>query len=248
MRLVRKQFLLLILSLLLNGCSSTGFQAGDSFKDKDWNTRFSSNCPLPRYDSIRWMSENNRRYVRFTLSDKDKGGCSTDKIARHNAPYWERAELKQAGSLGNNKLYAIDVTLRFVEGFSSDRETFFQIHAYNKNCKQAYPPIMLKFDNKHTDTAVLTLLALQNSKRHISYRSDLQIDDALGNWIDLKLILDTSRDRKITVSIDGETLFSDVPFWIEPCGVPHIKFGAYRPGSVSGNVRSIVDFDSINVN
>jgi len=84
-------------------------------------------------------------------------------------------------------------------------------------------------------------------RANYSYRSDLRIDDALGDWIDLKLILDTSNKGNITVSIDGETLFSDIPYWIEPCGTPHIKFGAYRPGSASGNVRSIVDFDSINV-
>ncbi len=248
MRLTRKQIFLLTLSLLLNGCNSTGLQLGGLVKDKDWNTSFSSNCPLPQYDSIHWISENNRRYARFTLSDKDKGGCSTDRVARHSAPYWERAELKQDGALKKNKFYTIDATLRFVEGFSGERETFFQLHAYNKSCKQAYPPIMLKFDNTRTDTAVLTLLALQSSKRHNSYRSDMRIEDVLGDWIDLKLILDTAIESNVTVSIDGEILFSDIPFWIEPCGSPHIKFGAYRPGNLSGNGRSIVDFDSINVN
>ena len=73
---------------------------------------------------MRWVSEN-RRFVRFTLSDKDKGGCVTDKVARHRAPYWERAELKQDGTLRKNTSFSIDATLRFVEGFSGDRETFF---------------------------------------------------------------------------------------------------------------------------
>jgi len=248
MKLLEKGTFLLTTSLLLLGsCNSNGFLLGDSVKDKDWNTRFLSNCPLPHRDSIRWISEN-RRFLRFTLSDKDKGGCSTDRTARHSAPYWERAELKQAKPLRKNKSYSIDATLRFVEGFSGKREPFFQIHAYNKSCKQAYPPIMIKFDNTHTDTAVLTLLALQSNKRHISYRSDMRIKDVLGDWINLKLELDTSKERSVTVSIDEEIVFSDIPFWIEPCGTPHIKFGAYRPGNVSGNVKSIVDFDSINVN
>ncbi len=248
MRLIKSQILLLTVLLLLNGCSSIDTQLGDSMQDVDWNTRFSSNCPLPQHDSIRWVSDNNRRYARFSLSNRDKGGCSTDKVARHNAPYWERAELKQTEALNRNKLYAIDTTLRFVEGFSGERETFFQIHAYNKNCKHAYPPIMLKFDNTQTGTAVLTLLALQSSKRHNSYRSDMRIEDVLGDWMNLKLILDTSKKGSVTVSIDGETLFSEVPFWIEPCGRPHIKFGIYRPGNLSANGVSIVDFDSINVN
>lgn len=106
---------------------------------------------------------------------------------------------------------------------------------------------MLKFDNTHTNASVLTLLALSSGKSHISYRSDVNIEDTLGEWIDLKLILDTSKEGNVTVLVDGETLFSDVPFWIEPCGIPHIKFGIYRPGRLSGNNTSIVDFDLISL-
>ena len=242
-----KQLFLLTASLLLNACNSTGLQLGDTVQDKDWNTSFKSNCPLPHYDSIQWMSESNRRYMRFSLSNGDKGGCPTDRAARHHAPYWERAELRQVGTLEKNKSYAIDATLRFVEGFSGRRENFFQIHAYNKNCKQASPPITMKFDKAHTSTAFLTLNALKKNKRHSSYRSGIRIDDVLGKWIDMKINLDIATECSITVIIEGETLFSDVPFWIEPCGTPHIKFGVYRPGDLSGNGKSIVDFDSISV-
>ena len=189
MGLISKQVFLLTASLLLNACNSTGLQLGESVQDKDWNARFSSNCPLPHHDSIYWVSESNRRYMRFTLSDGDKGGCPTDRTARHHAPYWERAELKQVGTLRNNKSYTIDATLRFVEGFSGLRENFFQIHAYNNDCKQAYPPITIKFDNTHTNTAVLTLNALKQNKRHRSYRSGMRIDDALGKWVDMKIDL-----------------------------------------------------------
>ena len=108
---------------------------------------------------------------------------------------------------------------------------------------------MLMFDNTYTNKAVLTLFALHKNKRHIRYRSDMHIEDVLEDWINLKLKLDMSAENKsVTVSMDRETLFSNVLFWIEPCGILHIKFGAYRPGSLSGNVKSIVDFDSINVN
>ena len=226
---------------------STGLQRGDSVQDQDWNTRFTSNCPLPHHDAIKWVSESNRRYVRFSLSDGDKGGCSTDRTARHSAPYWERAELRQVGTLRKNKSYTINATLRFVEGFSGQRESFFQIHAANKKCKQAYPPIMMKFDKTHTSNAVLTLSALKNYNRHHSYRSGMRIDDVLGKWVDMEIIVSTTDRGSVTVSIDGETLFSDVPFLIEPCGTPHIKFGVYRPGNLSGNDKSIVDFDSISV-
>jgi len=240
---MRNQTVLLTAMLLLNGCNIDSLQLGSIVKDRDWNTRFTNNCTLPRHDSFRWVSEGNRRYARFALSDKDKGGCVTDKVARHSAPYWERVELKQAGSLKRNQKYTIDSTLRFSKGFGGERETFFQIHAYNNSCKQAYPPLMLEFDNTHTDTGVLTLLALNSSRRHIGYRSDVNIEDTLGKWIDLKLILDTSEESSVTVLIDEEVIYSDIPIWIEPCGMPHIKFGIYRPGSLSGNSKSIVDVD-----
>ena len=244
---ISKQLFILSALLFLNACNSVGMHLGDTVKDEDWNTRFVNNCPLPRVDSIQRMSESTRSFMRFTLSDGDKGGCVTDRIARHHAPYWERAELKQVGKLKRNRSYTIDATLRFVEGFSGFRENFFQIHSYNNGCKQAYPPITIKFDKTHTTIAVLTLNALRKNKRHNSYRSAMRIDDALGRWIDMRINLNTSKQGSITVSFDGEILFSDVPYWIEPCGIPHIKFGIYRPGNLSGNDKSIVDYDLISV-
>jgi len=95
---------------------------------------------------------------------------------------------------------------------------------------------------------VLSLNALNKSKRHSAYRSGVRIDDVLGKWIDMKLTVDTSDKSTISVSFDGDTLFSDVPFWIEPCSKLHMKFGAYRPGNKAGNVKSVVDYDSIQVN
>ena len=250
MWLITKKTISLLVSLHLISCNTSGFLVGDSVKDKDWNTTFKNNCPLPNHDSIRWMTENERRYLRFTLSDGDKGGCITDKVARHNAPYWERSELKQNGILENNQPYSIAATLRFVEGFNSERETFFQIHAYNKSCKQAGPPIMIKFDNTRTESAVLTLYALRSTEGHKSYRTDVRINDILGEWIDLKLEVEPETDRKnrVSLSMNGDMLLSDIPFWNSACGKMHIKFGAYRPGNLSGNEKSIVDFDSINVN
>lgn len=247
MRHIKNRYLSLVAILLCSGCNTSAFMRGNTLQDEDWNIPFTSNCPLPHYDSIHWVSESDQRYMRFTLSDGDKGGCVTDRKARHHAPYWERAELKQVGALRKNKSYTIDAKLRFVEGFSGHRESFFQIHAYNKNCKQAYPPIMIKFDKKHTNTAVLTLNALKKNKRHNSYRSSMRIEDALGKWMDMKINLQTTKKGSITVSIDGETLFSDVPFWVESCGILHIKLGVYRPGDRSGNVKSVVDYDSIQV-
>ena len=109
--------------------------------------------------------------------------------------------------------------------------------------------IMIKFESTHADSAVMTLYALQDKKGHKSYPTEVHLEDVLGQWIDLNLQLDnTSTQNSVSLSIDGETLLSDIPFWNEDCGNLHIKFGAYRPGNLAGNVKSVVDFDSINVN
>ena len=249
MRFTNLSRLLVAVPLFLCGClvNTSEFMRGNSLQDDDWNTSFTSNCPLPHGDSIQWVSQSEKRFMRFTLADGDKGGCVNDRTARHRAPYWERAELKQVGTLRKNKIYTIDAKLRFVEGFSGERESFFQIHAYNKGCKQAYPPIMIKFDSTHTNTAVLTLNALNKYKGHNSYRSGMRIGETIGKWMGMKIILNTTHNSSISVSIDDEKVFSDVPFWVEPCGILHVKFGAYRPGNMSGNVTSVVDFDTIRI-
>ena len=77
---------------------------------------------------------------------------------------------------------------------------------------------------------------------------DAEIDDILGEWIDFNPELDASKQTIVSVFINGETLISDIPFWNEPGGDLHIKFGIYRPGNFSGNTKSTVDYDSINVN
>jgi len=236
----------IILLLIFSGCTPGGSFKNAVVKDSDWNTRFTSNCALPDQKSIQWIY-GDRRFLRFTLNNHDKGGCDTDKIARHSAPYWERAELKQLGLLEKDTTYSINASIRFVEGFSGDRETFLQIHAYNKDCKQAYPPVMLKFDNALSKPAALTLFTLQNSGQHLRHQSDVLIDEVLGDWVDLSLKLDTGNRKVVSLLLNGNALFTELPYWVESCGKLHVKFGAYRPGSDSGNKKSVVDFDSITV-
>jgi len=248
MRLIQRNILLFAISLALVSCGSNAGLPGNLTKDYDWNTPFTSNCPLPNSNSVVWMSEGKRRFARMTLLDGDKGGCTADKVARHSAPYWERAELKQSGTLDKNELYTIDVTLRFVKGFGGERETFFQVHAYNDSCKQAYPPVMIQFDNTNSSAAVLTLQALQSNGHHIGYKSDMRIENVLGKWIDLRLVVKLGEGSSATLYVDEKAIFNNIPIWVESCGTPHVKFGAYRPGNLSGSARSVVDFDSINVN
>lgn len=137
---------------LLVACNTSAFMRGNELKDKDWNRGFDSNCPLPHYKAIQWMEEEGRRFLRFTLNDGDKGGCVTDRKARNNAPYWERAEVAQMGLLSRDRVYTIEATLRIVEGFRGRGENFFQIHGYDKTCKGAYPPITVRFDNRYSET------------------------------------------------------------------------------------------------
>ena len=131
--------------------------------------------------------------------------------------------------------------VRFAEGFAGDRESFWQIHAHNRNCP-AKPPILVKFSNGR-----LVLSAQRIGGGHESYYSDIRIADLVGKWIDMKLTFDTSDNAMIAWHMDGGEVISNKRFWIEPCGKPHFKFGIYRPGKKSGNRRSVADFDKIDL-
>ena len=99
-----------ILVLILSGGQTTGGN------DKDWNVNFYDNCGMPKNDSMQWIEEGGNKFIRFQLRDKDYGQCSTDRAARHGAPYWERAELKQNSKLSPNTKYQVRFKVRFVQG------------------------------------------------------------------------------------------------------------------------------------
>ncbi|MEP3329182.1 hypothetical protein [Sedimentitalea sp.] len=119
---------------------------GKSYKDRDWSISTFDNCGLPvtsgQNQSVAWVKSDGDKKLRFTLQKGDVGKCSTDNQARHHAPYWERAEVHQKGDLKLGKIHRIQVQATFIEGFSGERETFFQIHGWNGNCK-ASPPMMM---------------------------------------------------------------------------------------------------------
>ena len=230
-----KKFLIIAL-LILTGCQTTGryiFPQGGygNYKDKDWNETFYADNKLPSRNSIEWISEEGNKFLRFRLKDKDKGWSKSDRKVRHLAPYWERAELKQRNALNKNNLYEIDFLVRFVEGFNGNRENFFQIHQYNSGCS-APPVIMLKF-------SAGTIFGLWTFK----------ISENKGKWINFNILLDLN-NQSYTIKIDDELFLENEGFRkpIVGCGVPHIKFGIYRPGnSVSPNNLSIVDFDKFQI-
>lgn len=212
--------------------------------DKDWDVGFYSNCQLPK-NTISTIEENGNKFLRFQLKNMQKGGCSSDRKKRHGVPYWERAELKQSKFLDKNSTYEIKFKVRFLEGFKGNRETFFQIHQYNKGCSVA-PTLMLKF---HKRNLRLDALSLKPTYRHYYYTDyDIDSQNLLNKWHDLKIIYD-GKKKKINVSFNKELIFDDVTFENDGCGQPHIKFGIYRPGNkYIPNNTSRVDFDDIKVN
>jgi hypothetical protein len=214
----------------------------NAVSDSDWNISFKDDgCVMPSINSTKWLTEDGNRFIRFTLNDKDKGNCPTDRVSRDGAFYWERAELKSE-RLYFNKKYELTFEARFVEGFLGYNETFFQIHAHNTPC-WARPPAMLKISTQRIELHVLK----QNATKRggfAEHKTQLWIEDLIGDWKKFKFVFDTSKKPKISMYIDENIIFDDLSYWIQPCGIPHFKFGIYRPGNEPSPIpRSVVDFD-----
>ena len=242
-RLLILPVLLLTLSACETGEGGHVFEASfgrTQYSDDDWNLTFYDNCGMPKGDSVRWLEKGNNKFIRFQLGDKDYGNCRSDRRARHSAPYWERAELKQTTGLNRNLKYELEFSVRFVKGYAGNREDFWQLHATSRNCNIG-PPIMIKFDRGK--------LILQSKRKDGSsnrWSSSVYIDDLIGKWNKVKMKFDTSEDSKVSLFLNDKEVFSNIPYWIETCGIPHFKFGIYRPGNkYKKNNRSVVDFDKI---
>ncbi len=240
-----RKFLLLICIVFLAGCKTTskGISAAmyfdttsrQTYQDKDWNLEFYDNCGLPDSSSVRWVTEGNETFLRFTLKRKQLGGCSTDALARHGAPYWERAEIKQASTLNRDADYTLTFKVRFVKGFSHQREGFFQMHQSTRDCRVG-PPLMFKFSNKH----------LTAKYWHERFKRKVHINELIGKWIDVKLEVNFT-ESNYNLIFNEENLLAKEEFAVEPCGKPHFKFGIYRPGDedVASERISIFDIDKI---
>ena len=209
------------------------------YTDNDWNQTFYDNCQMPNKDSLTWITKNNNNFLRFSLGNKDVGRCSSDNKKRHSAPYWERAELKQRVGLSKNAVYQIDFEARFIEGFSGKRETFFQIHQGVRGCRVG-PLVMLKFNNSELNLQIKT----SDTKSMTYRRMDWKINELLGEWHKFRIIFDTI-SKKLSISINSDPVFNTISKLSE-CGIPHLKFGIYRDGSMDlKNRTSVVDFDKL---
>ena len=220
------------------GCQST---LGN---DTDWDLMFYDNCGMPQDDSMEWIEKNGKKFIRFRLRDKDYGGCASDRVARHRAPYWERAELKQSTFLSFNKKYQLKFKVRFVQGFIGQRESFWQMHASGNSCR-AGPPIMIKMTGGKLNINPRGVRANKPGGGSSPIYSNIAMDDLVGKWVRFKLVLDTSERARISLFLNDEIIFEQIPYWIQRCGSPHFKFGIYRPGSLNKNRMSVVDFDEI---
>ncbi len=237
---------LLLVALILSGCHGSGENVfeptdkGRKYTDHDWNLEFYDNCGLPTNRSVQWIKEDENKFIRFRLDTKHYGMCSSDRNARNKAPYWERAELKQVDSLKRGVGYKLEFHARFMEGYDGNREAFWQIHSCSsRSCCR--PPIIIKFND-----GVLMLSAIKPSgERSSNHISSVKITDLLGKWSDIVLKFSTNAFPKISLELNQKTIFDKIRFTIPKCGIPHFKFGIYRPGSASGTNQSIVDFDKI---
>ena len=109
-----------------------------------------SSCGFPK-NSVKKLSIEGKKYIQFTLKDKQKGCSATDRKPRHGSPYWERVEYAQVNTLSKKKNNEINFKVKILKGFLGQRETFFQIHNYNENFMSVYPSLMFKFHTEKTN-------------------------------------------------------------------------------------------------
>ncbi len=238
--------ILFILLLIISGCS---------FHQMSGIQSFYSNCPLPSSNSMVYTKINGGSYVKFTLRNRDIGGCSTDNMARHSAPYWERAELKQTDNLSKNQKHVITFFVKITEGFEGKDETFFQIHNYNASSPNVYPSLMLKWNSFYGgNTNFLQLSILAEGGLHYQdyhFTDYLSIGQFENDWH--KVIIEISKIQAtrgtVSLSIDGRQLASNLNTYFPSEGTPHIKYGIYRPGNIAlPNRQSVIYFSDMILN
>jgi len=163
------------------------------------------------------------------LKNGQVGGCSTDHKSRNRAPYWERAEIKQAHTMARGVDYSLTFRARFLKGWRYHRESFLQIHQNVPGCRVG-PLIKLEF--RH------------GNLRHAT--TPLHIDEILGKWIDVRFDFNTEKSYDLYF---GGTKHISEGWWFEArdCGEPHFKLGIYRPGhsKATGDRLSVMDIDKV---
>ncbi|MCG7491993.1 heparin lyase I family protein [Thalassobius sp. Cn5-15] len=218
------------------------------FSDSQWeNIRIYDNCSMKRKIRMSKRLEkaeqaDGRRYLRFTLRDGDKGACGADNKPNDMSPFRERVELKQKEILARNARYSASFDVRFMDGFDGHRETFWQLHSWDRSCKSK-PPMRFMFRD-----GLLSMQPLLDGKYKAPAPTAIHLDELKGRWQRFRVEFDTA-DRGMMQLFVNDTLVADTPFEMADCAVPHMKFGIYRHAAAEGteNPTSVVDFSYLKV-
>lgn len=199
---------------------------------------FIAPCNMP-LGALVATGEGDKRHYSFVLNDKDVGGCSDDSLSRRNAPYWERAELRQQGQIELSEPQVIKFDARFRHGFSGRQESFFRIENGNPAC-ESEPGLVLRWHRGELELSLLQESGLLKPKRY----PERQVDRH-RSWSTWQVHLDRKPDNGIAVNIlaDGRKIGRGHVAHFSKCATPHVRFGIYRPGNTwDGTNTSVVEF------
>jgi len=284
---MNKVFGILLVGLVVPFLSGINIAwAEQRFKDNDWTHPSFERCAdkggFANGSEVSWQTEANKRFLRFSLKDGQKGNCSRDKISRSRAPYWERSEVTIGPTKGSRfqmrsgKQYSIEINMRFVEGFSSDRESILQIYTKCPGGGRCTPPLMLRSDGYSPNPSRLTVYtAHKSSSARIkqSWSLAAKMNDYkqqrtpfasntdevfapnlhLGKWVKLNLVVKVQPKK---IFVQGNISDGSKKWAVEFIGIdrvpgteePHLEVGIYRPGSYGmPNPTSTIDFDYIKI-
>lgn len=215
-----------------------------------FSENFYSNCPVPS-GSIGSIKTESEKFTLFKLNNGEVGGCSTDRKSRHGAPFWERVELAQRGTLSKNKTHEIEFKIKILEGMTEDRETFFQIHNYRDNdSKNFYPSLMLKFSQQMLR---VDFLNANNSHAYEYIKNPIfrDLENYYNKFYNFKIIISNLETQnnfgETTIIVNNKLLFSGYPTFFPKDGTPRIKYGIYRPGNKEKNKTSSIQYSEIKI-
>jgi hypothetical protein len=238
---------------------ATQTTAQSSYKDRGWTTAMYANCGLPKKvgkaKPVSWVKVDGNKKLLFSLQKGQVGPCSTGAMKRHGAAFWERVELRQKGFLKSGKVNEIQFETTFLAGFIGEREKFFQIHGWADGCS-AYPPLMMEMHKGNLVVKSLRgvkpnagkewLSSDQGSHRSVQSQR-VSVHSLYGKPQKFRIIFDYRKKMRgsLDVYLNDLHLVRSAIIEYAPCAKPHIKFGIYRPGGVSGN--SSIAFDDLKI-
>lgn len=245
-----RKFLTFGIACALSALPAVG--SAKTFKDSDWNWRAKPKCEFPQHDSVRWMRQGDRTFLRVQVRDGDIGKCFTDNDRAHGQqfkkPWSERAEI-HGSAFKVEGTYRVTFDVRFVQGFDQDRRstTFFQI----KDCPDSRVPVMamLGGSNKRNGGPAkfgFSLAAGSEGKKWIS--KNISPDPVDNRWRQVEIIFENYSTQALTVSVGGQTWLPRTQFQnIFYCGRPTFDLGIYRAGDPGNNAHSIIDYDRVQI-